>query len=352
MNNLQQILENQLNKEAGKLAWSRWRRHFDELANPKSREQYAPYRKAIERELGDLKKQGFRPWVPIGVINQQGKVLFLKLAGRLVGEFKFTRGEILFSFANNPRRGKESGKAEYKEPQKWVPWSDDVKALLEKVPNSQEFKKAVAQYPEWEVESFFIAELAGLHGPKNQEFKLIQPVNYEQMFLQLSSPFSGSRKPDGDKFVSTKCRGHSDILARTGRGRGSRFWILELKADNKGGETSNLQNIQKALVQAFAYAFCYVKAFDEDAEFRSKVLHALVYRSDRWQDAPPPLGAMAVIPKGVVNGVTYAEAVQNYARELGLFDSELVKSGRIKLGLWEYEKRPDGSFAFDYWKPV
>ena len=212
---------------------------------------------------------------------------------------------------------------------------------LKELPISPKFQTAIEHYPEWCLEAWLADELNARRNKTGTPFEHITPLDYCEMLLQVSSPFSASKADRNGVALALRANGHSDILVRMGTAKGSRLGVLELKA----GE--NKKNISKSLCQAFSYAYCYYRLFKgEHTTERANVLKVLGYDKPYWAISPPPLEAIAVVPEG------FSKAIIGEAKERGLFNSEAVHDKSIKCFLWEYRKVSINEYKFVKMVPV
>jgi hypothetical protein len=349
MSTLQAELESKLNSSDGNKAIATWYGHFEALADADAQEQYKRYRTKLNRFLGRFQQAGYRPWIPIGAIKQGVKALSIKCQGRKVAIARFPKNEdFTISFTKLARNVNPANASAVIEQRERIPYRDTV-VRLKKLPETSEFQEGVRNYPEWRLEAWLAKRLDATQTERTGAvFKNITPLKYCEMLLQVSSPFSASRTTANGVEIAVRANGHSDILVRRGTGRNSRFGVLELKAVAGGREEANRINIKKALCQAFAYAYCYLHAWQnlpKDSIHRRSVLSVLGYENPAWVKSPPPLDAVAVVPK------EYADHVITDARERGLFCSAAVKEKKIKLWLWTYKITGD-EYEFDKIKPA
>jgi len=333
MPTFQEDLELKLNTTGGSNAYDIWLSHFRSLADNQSHEKYKTYRARLNRFLGRIEGQPYNVWIPISGINQKSNRLFIKYRGRKVAYAAFRKG----------KRDFEIRFEEIVPPGKWNPQPyRETLTKLRNVHTSNELRKEVDKNPEWRLEAWLADKLYAQKNAKTGTvFADIAPLHYCEMLLQVSSPFSASNQAGIGVKLALSASGHSDILIRRGLGPHSHIGVLELKA----GADKN--NISKSLCQAFAYAYCYLRIFNSSREdTKSNVLKVLGYGKDHWFECPPPIEAIAVIPKGFT-----AQTIKE-ASTRQLFKSEAVKKESIKLFVWEYTQTGEGDYDFHDMRPV
>lgn len=338
MPTLQEALAAKLQSDDGKEALKTWFGHFTALADHSSQEMYRGYRTRLNGFLGHVGKGIYKSWIPIGAIRQNANALSIKCQGRKVAIARFRKKDPDFTisftkFAKGKNPENESAIIESKA----IPYRAAIKTL-QTLPNSPDFQSGVANFPEWALEAWLAAKLDANRNQKGGTvFGQMAPLKYKDMLLQVSSPFSASTNDLNGVKVAPKANGHSDILVRRGQGRASRLGILELKARQEK------KNIAKSLCQAFAYAYCYYHTFrnlPEPSVDRDNVLSVLGYGDPWWKQDGPPLEAIAVVPTG------FEDFVIAEAKKRGLFESQAVKDGEIRLFLWTYEATDKGDYTF------
>lgn len=342
MQTLQESLESKLNSAVGKTALTTWFRHFAALANEPARAMYRGYRTRLNNFLGHVGQGIYKSWIPIGEIGQGTKALYIKCQGRKVAIARFRRDNPDFTisfttFAQDKNPSNEDSVIEDKKNSK-IPYRKTL-VKLRQFAEKRKGNEGANRNPEGKLEAWLSEQLTAKNKKtRSVVFNQKTPLDYENMYLQVSSPFSASANDGIGVRVAAGANGHSDILIRRGNGLNSRFSILELKAREERN------NISKALCQAFAYAYCYYHTFNtlsDKSTDRANVLSVLGYNNPWWSENPPPLEAIAVVPAG------FEKIVIKEAKERGLFSSKAVLDKDIKLFLWTYKVETDGNYIFN-----
>ena len=150
----------------------------------------------------------------------------------------------------------------------WVDWHGDEATEFRKL--FSELEKAIKDcrislegQPEHEMESWLLKNYSKKSSDE-KEVVGIQPVKMPgtTACFQMPTPIKASKAKDGAGNIgySEQYGGGIDILARTGRGRGTKLAILELKDEFAESEAP-----EKAICQAVAYA-AFIRELVRDPE--------------------------------------------------------------------------------------
>lgn len=201
-------------------------------------------------KINNSKKAGktFRVPEPLMAYINISKTLTLRFCGQIVAELSVENG--VPKLCVNEKLAKNNKEYFCLDTQKcnvnWI--SKEAKAFRKKFLSLEKNQKECNKIhsPEHQVETNLIRSMKGTgkKSGKKGTIKGYRPVLLFGLPFQMPVPISGSKgKPKHTN------RGHIDILARTGKGKGAKLSVWELKKPN-----ISCSELEKAMQQAVIYA--------------------------------------------------------------------------------------------------
>jgi len=230
--------------------------------NTEWEKRFCSYSKGIlDKQVGiKAKKELFHQWNPLNwylnVSNAKGVGHFgIRYLGQEVASMKIKNGDVTISTKKYDDSNLKNFACSIKlNDVSWV--SDEAKKFRAYFSTNPKRIDKEGKNEEHRIESLLLTEFSKTVS-KAKKFKNIQPVTLAGFArFPMPTPLGASNPPV--KYSNQK-GGGIDLLARVGKGRGTKLCIFEIKDENKNSEPP-----KKALQQALAYSVFILRLLRSD----------------------------------------------------------------------------------------